>query len=88
VADPPSAETLKDLLQAFGACPVTKLFNTTGDSYRTGNFKAKLMGMSEARRWPPGQGRQADQRPILDTGRTVVVGFDEKAYTASTRPKK
>ena len=88
VAQPPTAATLKDLLQRSGL-PVTKLFNTSGESYRTGNFKAKLMGMSEAQALAAlAKDGKLIKRPILDTGRTVVVGFDEKAYTASTRPKK
>ena len=88
VASPPTVETLRDLLQRSGL-PVTKLFNTSGESYRAGNFKAKLMGMSEAQALAAlAKDGKLIKRPILDTGRAVVVGFDEKAYASTTRPKK
>jgi arsenate reductase len=87
VANPPSVETLRDLHQRSGLS-ITKLFNTTGESYRLGNFKTKLMDMSQAQALAAlAKDGKLIKRPILDTGRTVVFGFDEKAYTASTRRK-
>ena len=46
VATPPTLDTLRDLHRRSGV-PITKMFNTTGESYRAGNFKQKLMDMSE-----------------------------------------
>jgi arsenate reductase (glutaredoxin) len=82
VATPPSLRELKDLHRRSGL-PVAKLFNTSGESYRAGNFKAKLATMTESQALAA---LSADgkliKRPILDTGDTVLVGFAEEAYAA------
>ena len=80
VAHPPTLAELRDLHRRAGV-PVIKLFNTTGDSYRTGDFKNKLMEMtdSEALQALAADGKLI-KRPIVDDGRTVLIGFDEKAY--------
>ena len=83
VADPPSKETLRDL-HARSGLPIARFFNTSGESYRAGNFKAKLATLSEADALAAlARDGKLIKRPIVDTGRKVLVGFDEGAYAAT-----
>lgn len=80
VAAPPSLAALKDLHRRSGL-PVGKLFNTSGESYRNGNFKERLARMSEGEALAAlASDGKLIKRPIVDTGAAVLVGFDEKAY--------
>ncbi len=80
VAEPIPATKLRDL-HARSGLPLARFFNTSGESYRAGGFKDRLKTMTEAEAI---QALAADgklvKRPILDTGSTVLVGFDEAAY--------
>ena len=77
---PPDAATLLDLWQRSGL-PLRKFFNTSGQSYRGGNWKERLKDASDEEAL---QALAADgmliKRPILDTGAAVLVGFREAAY--------
>jgi arsenate reductase len=85
VAKPPSAAVLRDLFQRSGL-PVTKLFNTSGESYRKGNFKQKLADMSDAEALSAlAKDGKLIKRPIVDTGKDVLIGFDEKTYAAKLK---
>jgi arsenate reductase (glutaredoxin) len=80
VATPPSLASLRDLHRRSGL-PINKLFNTSGESYRNGNFKERLAAMSEAEALAAlAADGKLIKRPIVDTGKAVLVGFDEKAY--------
>jgi arsenate reductase len=80
VATPPSLASLRDLYRRSGL-PISKLFNTSGESYRNGNFKERLAGMSEGEALAAlAADGKLIKRPIVDTGTDVLVGFDEKAY--------
>jgi arsenate reductase len=83
VAAPLSARRLADL-HARSGLHIAKLFNTSGESYRAGNFKAKLatMTLAQALDALAADGKLV-KRPICDTGRAVLVGFDEHAYAAA-----
>lgn len=61
--------------------PVSRLFNTSGESYRAGGFKDRLAAMSleEALSALSKDGKLV-RRPIVDAGPVVLVGFDEDAY--------
>lgn len=85
VADPLSQNTLRDLWKRSGA-PLARFFNTSGESYRAGKFKERLGTMTEAQALAAlaGDGKLV-KRPIVDTGRAVLVGFDEAAYAAALR---
>jgi arsenate reductase len=85
VADPLPASTLRDLWKRSGA-PLARFFNTSGESYRAGNFKQRLksMGDAEALAALAADGKLV-KRPIVDTGRAVLLGFDEAAYAATLR---
>jgi arsenate reductase (glutaredoxin) len=82
VATPPSLATLKDLHRR-SKLPVARLFNTSGESYRAGNYKEKLLTLNDTQALAAlaGDGKLI-KRPIVDTGGAVLVGFDEKAYAA------
>jgi arsenate reductase len=80
VATPPSLSALRDLFKRSGL-PINKLFNTSGESYRNGNFKQRLATMSESEALAAlASDGKLIKRPIVDTGEAVLVGFDEKAY--------
>jgi len=83
VATPPSAATLEGLWRRSGR-PLERLFNTSGQSYRDGDFKARLPRMSEADKLAAlaADGKLV-KRPILDLGGAVLVGFDEVAWRAA-----
>jgi arsenate reductase len=83
VATPPSRAALSDLWRRSGR-PLERFFNTSGQSYRDGDFKARLPGMSEADKLAAlaADGKLV-KRPILDLGEAVLVGFDEAAWQAA-----
>jgi arsenate reductase len=82
VQEPPRAEQLAEVLQLTGL-PVAKLFNTSGVSYREGNFKARLQTMSESEAL---QALSLDgklvKRPLLVGEGFALVGFSEANYQA------
>jgi arsenate reductase len=82
VADPIPLAKLKDLHKR-SKLPVAKFFNTSGESYRAGNFKERLAKMNDTDALTAlSKDGKLVKRPIVDTGKTVLVGFDEKAYDA------
>jgi arsenate reductase len=80
VLSPISSAKLKDLHKRSGL-PLSRFFNTSGDSYRTGGFKdlLKKMNDSDAIAALAKDGKLV-KRPIVDTGEAVLVGFTEDAY--------
>lgn len=80
VTRPPPKKTLKDVLRLSGL-PITKLFNTSGQSYREGNFAERLKSMNEADAL---EALAADgkliKRPLVLGDDFALVGFDENAY--------
>ena len=79
VEQPPTAAELKRALKAGVA--LRGLFNTSGESYRNGNFKTRLPGMSEAEALAAlAADGKLIQRPFAIAGDTVLVGFDEAAW--------
>jgi arsenate reductase (glutaredoxin) len=88
VENPPSAATLRELHKRSGK-PIAKFFNTSGESYRNGNFKEKLAKMSEAECFAAlAKDGKLIKRPLLDAGTAVLVGFDEAEYKATFSSKK
>jgi arsenate reductase len=80
VAQPISLAKLRDLHKRSGL-PIARFFNTSGESYRNGGFKEKLKKMSEADAIAAlAKDGKLVKRPIVDTGKAVLVGFDEDAY--------
>jgi arsenate reductase (glutaredoxin) len=82
VTSPPSAATLAQILERSGL-PISKLFNTSGQSYREGNYKERLKGMSEkdALLSLAADGKLI-KRPLLISDALVLVGFDADVYTS------
>lgn len=80
VAEPIAFARLKDLHKRSGL-PLTKFFNTSGESYRNGDFKNRLKQMSETEQLTAlSKDGKLVKRPILDGGSFVLVGFDADAY--------
>ena len=85
VATPPSVARLRDLHRRSGL-PLGKLFNTSGESYRAGNFKERLATMSAAESLAAlAADGKLIKRPIVEAGDTVLVGFDEEAYARALK---
>ena len=80
VDSPPDRALLEDLWRRSGL-PLKKLFNTSGQSYRQGDFSARLPRMTdgEALDALAADGKLI-KRPVLDAGATVLVGFREEVY--------
>jgi arsenate reductase len=80
VAQPIPLAKLRELHKRSGL-PLARFFNTSGESYRNGGFKEKLKKMSEAEALAAlAKDGKLVKRPIVDTGKAVLVGFDEEAY--------
>jgi arsenate reductase len=83
VSSPPSASTLQRLHRQSGL-PLSKFFNTSGESYRGGNFKERLKTMSDADAFKAlASDGKLIKRPLVDAGQTVLVGFDPPAWAAA-----
>lgn len=84
VATPPTAATLRDLHQRSGLT-LNKLFNTSGESYRAGKLGDKLPAMTEAQAFAAlAADGKLIKRPLIDTGKEVIVGFTDAARDALT----
>lgn len=83
VSDPPTAEQLRDFWKRSGL-PIRKLFNTSGMSYRQGNWKTRLDTVTddEAIEALAADGKLI-KRPIVVTGSAVLVGFKEPDYQSA-----
>ncbi len=85
VAHPPTAVVLKELHRRSGK-PITRFFNTTGESYRKGNFRERLMTLTENESIAAlAKDGKLIKRPIIDTGKQVLVGFDEAIYARTLK---
>jgi arsenate reductase len=83
VSSPPSAATLARLHRQSGL-PLSKFFNTAGESYRAGHFKERLKTMSDAEAFRAlASDGKLIKRPLVDAGGTVLIGFDAPGWTAA-----
>lgn len=83
VQSPPDAAVLRQVLQATGL-PVAKLFNTSGQAYREGNFKERLKTLDErAALAELAADGKLIKRPLAISPRVTLVGFDAKRYEES-----
>lgn len=81
VVHPPSAATLKRLHQQSGL-PLGRLFNTSGESYRTGRFSERLKTMSDAEAYAAlAADGKLIKRPLVDAPGATLVGFNEAEWT-------
>jgi arsenate reductase len=88
VAHPLSARALESL-QAMSGLPVSRFFNTSGESYRAGGFKDRIKTMKPSEAFAAlAKDGKLIKRPIVDVGETVLVGFDEALYAETFRAAK
>ncbi len=87
VDHPPTAEELAAWIPQSGR-PVRKWLNTSGQSYRAiGKERVDAAKDEEILRWLTQDGKLV-KRPVVVTGKHVLVGFDETAYKAAFGAKK
>ena len=80
VTKPPSKAELSRALKLTGF-PVKKLFNTSGQSYRDGNFGDRLPELSESEALDAlTKDGKLVKRPLVLGEDYALVGFDEGAY--------
>lgn len=79
-AEPLSVDALRDLWQRAGV-PIRNLFNSSGAAYQSGVYNWRLDSMEDddALEELVANGMLI-QRPILDNGKKVVIGFNEDSY--------
>jgi arsenate reductase (glutaredoxin) len=82
VDEPPGKALLKRALD--GGLPLKALFNTSGESYRSGGFKERLpeMSQTEALAALAADGKLI-KRPFLVGDDVVLVGFKEDDWSAA-----
>jgi arsenate reductase len=80
VAAPPSRDTLRRLWKQSGL-PLSRFFNTSGESYRAGNFKERLRTLTDEEALTAlSHDGKLIKRPLVEAGAKVLVGFDADAY--------
>lgn len=82
VQSPPSQSELKSVLEASGL-PLKGLFNTSGQSYREGNWPARLPQTSEREALAAlAKDGKLIKRPLVIGKGWALVGFREPEYQA------
>ena len=82
VEKPPSAATLKKAMK-LGALPVRSLFNTSGESYRSGGFKDRLPTLKESEAFAAlAADGKLIKRPLVLGEDFALVGFNETSWAA------
>jgi len=77
VKQPPSAKVLAEAAK-LGGIDVRKMFNTSGESYRNGNFKERLATMTEAEAFAAlAADGKLIKRPLVIGDGLAMVGFKE-----------
>ena len=85
---PPSAEDLRSIRKRAGV-PLRRLFNTSGQLYREGNYAARLPAMDDdAAIAELAAHGMLIRRPLLTLGELAVVGFKPEAYAAALAASK
>ncbi len=80
--NPPDVAALRQVLQRSGE-PVRRLFNTSGQSYRAGNFASRLATMTDDQALAAlASDGMLIKRPLLVHQDTVVIGFQPERYAA------
>jgi arsenate reductase len=85
--NPPSKRELASALELAGV-PFKKLFNTSGQSYRDGNFGERLKTLSQAEALDAlAKDGKLIKRPLVFGAGFALIGFDEGAYAARFRAR-
>ncbi len=88
VTSPPSKKELELVLDRTGA-PFTKLFNTSGQSYREGSWGERLKTTSKAEALAAlSRDGKLIKRPLLLGEDFALIGFVEADYAARLGKKK
>jgi len=83
VTSPPSKAELEKVAKVVG---VRRMFNTSGESYRNGNFKAKLETMSDADAIAAlARDGKLIKRPLVIGKGVTLVGFKEEEWAKALR---
>jgi arsenate reductase len=83
VNQPPARAAIERAARLAGV-PTRKLFNVAGESYRAGNFKDKLPGMTDAQAYAAlAADGKLIKRPLAIGDGVALVGFDEAAWRAA-----
>jgi arsenate reductase (glutaredoxin) len=83
VEAPPSVTLLGRALDRSGA-PLARLFNTSGQSYRQGNYKERLKQFSRAEALAAlAADGKLIKRPLVISDELVLIGFDAEEYDAA-----
>ena len=84
VSSPPSRATLAKVLESGVA--LRALFNTSGVSYREGNFKERLATMSQAEALDAlAKDGKLIKRPLAIADGVALVGFDEARWAEALK---
>lgn len=88
VSKPPSKKELTSGL-ALSGLPLPKLFNTSGQSYREGNWSERLKKVSQSEAIDAlAKDGKLVKRPFILAEGFALVGFDEKKYEERFLKKK
>jgi arsenate reductase (glutaredoxin) len=83
VTSPPPAPLLERVLSQSGL-PLQRLFNTSGQSYREGNYRERLAQMSRAEALAAlAADGKLIKRPLVFGPEVALVGFDAGAYESA-----
>ncbi len=82
VTSPPTSAALRKVLELTGL-PVARLFNTSGQSYRDGNYRERLktLSLTQALAELAKDGKLI-KRPLVVSENIALVGFDEQVYAS------
>jgi arsenate reductase len=85
-AEPPSAAQLEQVA-GLANLPSSKLFNTSGVSYREGKFGERIKSMSDRERFAAlAADGKLIKRPLVIAQKFALVGFSAEAYEAAFSP--
>ena len=85
VKQPPSRAQLA-AAQKLAGVPVKKMFNIAGGSYRDGDFKTKLPGMTDAQAFDAlAKDGKLIKRPLAVGDGVALVGFSEDDWKKALR---
>ena len=83
VATPPSASELRRIRELAGV-ELRKLFNTSGQSYRAGEWKQRIADIDEAEAFAAlAADGKLIKRPILVGDKLALIGFREADWQAA-----
>jgi arsenate reductase len=86
VESPPTASVLAQVLDST-QLPIAKLFNTSGQAYREGNYKERLKTASRAEALAElASNGKLIKRPLVLSPEITIVGFDAETYARELKP--